>query len=723
VSARLYAEAYLEAGWVPLPIATREKGPREQGWSTRTLTTVRESFDRDFRAGEEMNVGVLLGEPSGGLTDLDLDCEEAVELAPLFLPPTMSFGRESRRKSHLIYKSPGSKTNQFKDPVDGKMLLEIRSGGCQTVFPGSIHPTGEEIEFTSSEQNKAEPIPAEHLLKRASQLAVAVLLKRHFPGEGSRHNSLLAVAGGLLQDGLDDEVATRILECVCPALANEANVIVRSTRQNLDDERKVTSWGSLVKDGPIDRRVASAVSKWLCADKCADNKDAHLKRGDHTELAARLLSALGQPVSTEDALWRYESEDGLYRRIGVPEQSRAVQKFAGSWIERGTNKNGEPKLAQLSVNAATVAGTVELAKHRAAQEDFFANAPDGLAFADCFIALTRNGLERRPHSEANRARAGFNFVFEKGELPSKTIDCLQQAFEGEPDVEDRIRLLQEFGGACLFGIAPRYQIALVLLSEDGETAKSTTIALLAGAMAPDTTSAIAPQLFGDQYRRAKLVGIRLNAVNELPTTDIADSESFKSIITGDPIDARHIRDAPFTLHPIAGHIFATNRLPPIADISSAFFRRLCVLRYSRVVPKDKRIVGLAEQIVAEERAAIVSWLVEGAEALIARGRYILPASSAAEINKWRTHADSVSSFVADECERKVDEWGGAMGIYQSYRVYCLQGGFHAVNMNTFSGRLVAQGIRRRQVSKGTEYEVQLKLRSGTNTPPFLSIAR
>ena len=34
------------------------------------------------------NVGVILGKASDGLTDCDLDCREAVELAPKVLPET-----------------------------------------------------------------------------------------------------------------------------------------------------------------------------------------------------------------------------------------------------------------------------------------------------------------------------------------------------------------------------------------------------------------------------------------------------------------------------------------------------------------------------------------------------------------------------------------------------------------------------------------------------------
>jgi len=38
--------------------------------------------------GEAANIGVLLGEPSGNLVDVDLDTTEARAVVPSYLPPT-----------------------------------------------------------------------------------------------------------------------------------------------------------------------------------------------------------------------------------------------------------------------------------------------------------------------------------------------------------------------------------------------------------------------------------------------------------------------------------------------------------------------------------------------------------------------------------------------------------------------------------------------------------
>ena len=61
-----------------------------------------------------------------GLTDIDLDCAEAITLAPHYLPKTPSyFGRASKAFSHFLYyieDAPDKGAVQLKD-IDGKRTI------------------------------------------------------------------------------------------------------------------------------------------------------------------------------------------------------------------------------------------------------------------------------------------------------------------------------------------------------------------------------------------------------------------------------------------------------------------------------------------------------------------------------------------------------------------------------------------------------------------------
>jgi hypothetical protein len=90
----------------------------------------------------------LLGEPSNQLVDVDLDHSLAIALAPQHLPSTGAvFGRKSKSRSHwLYYTEVLTDMRQWRLP-GRKMVVELRSTGGQTVFPGSIHPSGEAIRW------------------------------------------------------------------------------------------------------------------------------------------------------------------------------------------------------------------------------------------------------------------------------------------------------------------------------------------------------------------------------------------------------------------------------------------------------------------------------------------------------------------------------------------------------------------------------------------------
>jgi hypothetical protein len=137
-------------GWEIIDLPRGTKNPGRPGWQNERYD---EETIRLRVSGAPRNLSVLLGEPSGGLVDVDLDCPEARVLAGRFLPPTGAcFGRASSPRSHLLYVvDPVPAYERYVDPEapdeDRATLVELRSGGQHTIFPPSTHPSGESIEW------------------------------------------------------------------------------------------------------------------------------------------------------------------------------------------------------------------------------------------------------------------------------------------------------------------------------------------------------------------------------------------------------------------------------------------------------------------------------------------------------------------------------------------------------------------------------------------------
>lgn len=258
------ARTAIEQGWSPIPIPRGGKRPVLKDW---TNLRYRSAHELEDAFEEDSNLGLLLGAPSSGLVDVDLDCLEARMLADAFLPHTgMVHGRDGAPGSHRWYVVNAEvATKRYQTPApEAATLLELRSTGGQTVIPPSIHPSGEQIEWESDELKPAK-ISRVVLKKAVRELAAATLLARSWPGTGGRHDASLALAGGLMMAGWKPKQTWRfILEVARAAGDEEAShrrQDVATTARRLVAGKKVRGWPSLAQY--VGNDEVDLVREWL----------------------------------------------------------------------------------------------------------------------------------------------------------------------------------------------------------------------------------------------------------------------------------------------------------------------------------------------------------------------------------------------------------------------------------------------------------------------------
>src|SRR6516225_7604553 len=216
---------YIARGWNPVPVNYRAKKPSSgNGWQRRIIdaTNAPQYFN-----GDQMNVGVILGPSSHGLTDVDLDCDEARAIAPYILPRTNAiFGRASSRAAHWLYYTDLAVNADkavliLKDPTTGGHVLELRIGGdsgAQTVFPGSTHKTGETI--TWEESGEPASVDNDDLYCLVHDLAAYSLIARYWPAAGlkARHDAALIIGGFFARAGKDPQEIKVAAEAIARAV-------------------------------------------------------------------------------------------------------------------------------------------------------------------------------------------------------------------------------------------------------------------------------------------------------------------------------------------------------------------------------------------------------------------------------------------------------------------------------------------------------------------------
>jgi hypothetical protein len=272
---RSAAGYYLRCGFVPIPVPRLGdwKGPNLPGW--QKLRPTPEELDILFPNGESLNVGLLLGEPSGGLIDVDLDWQEAVVVGPFFLPATGRVsGRRGKPKSHFWYRSdrpPNKASDPYDDPVaadsEKKRIVELRSTGGQTVVPPSIHKEGDPIVWHAFDEPAA--VDVEELRRDVRRVAAAALLARHWPVEGGRQDSALSLAGGLARAGWNGVAIENFVRAVVTAAGDLDEVKMRCnvgerTAEKVKQGAKVWGWPKLAELlGHNGTAVVERVCAWL----------------------------------------------------------------------------------------------------------------------------------------------------------------------------------------------------------------------------------------------------------------------------------------------------------------------------------------------------------------------------------------------------------------------------------------------------------------------------
>lgn len=170
-------------------------------------------------------MGLHLG-PSR-IVDVDLDCPEAVALAPLLLPSCPSamplvYGRASTPRAHWLYLDTGCE--YVKCIHGGETLVELRCGhGLQSMAPPSVHPCGEVVTWEGDDgAGTLAAYPPAVLARQVQRIAAAVVLMR---AGRSPEDAAAVVEGPPLAEVTDER--TRAW-CGWPSLRPPAPVVTRS---------------------------------------------------------------------------------------------------------------------------------------------------------------------------------------------------------------------------------------------------------------------------------------------------------------------------------------------------------------------------------------------------------------------------------------------------------------------------------------------------------------
>jgi P4 family phage/plasmid primase-like protien len=223
-------------------------------------------------------------------------------------------------------------------------------------------------------------------------------------------------------------------------------------------------------------------------------------------------------------------------------------------------------------------------------------------------------------------------------------------FQGDDDAAAKIDLLAEIVGAAALGYGTRLRQprAVILKGETAENGKSQILDLARGLLPVSAICSVTAGRVGDERHIIGLAGKLLNASDELSSADAIASDTFKAIVTGEPVEGRDVYKSRIEFRPVAQHLFATNTLPTFAGgMDRGVQRRLLVIPFNRVIPEGERVEAIGRRIAEEEADLLLAWAVDGAARLIRQRDFSIPASSRAALQDWLYGADPVLAWVGE----------------------------------------------------------------------------
>lgn len=115
---------------------------------------------------------------------------------------------------------------------------------------------------------------------------------------------------------------------------------------------------------------------------------------------------------------------------------------------------------------------------------------------------------------------------------------------------------------------------------------------------------------------AELHGRRIVVCSEVNPGDRFDETRVKYLTGSDRIKARRMREPSVAFTPTHKLWLIGNHRPEVGTGGYAFWRRMRIIPFDRIVPDDREVENLADLLVAEEGPGILGWVVDGARAYL-----------------------------------------------------------------------------------------------------------
>ncbi|MGQ7747643.1 DNA primase family protein [Streptomyces sp. WC2508] len=186
---------------------------------------------------------------------------------------------------------------------------------------------------------------------------------------------------------------------------------------------------------------------------------------------------------------------------------------------------------------------------------------------------------------------------------------------------------------------------------------------------------------------AELHGRRIVVCSEPKPGDGLDESRVKMLTGGNRIKARRMRQDFFSFTPTHTLWLLGNQRPEVST-GCAFWRRMRLIPFDRVVADDRKIDNLADALVTEEGPGILHWLVTGARRYLNGPRDLTgPPRVRIATHTYAKTEDHTGRFLSKCCTVDPALRAEQTQLYTSYRNWCQLEGANPASSRAFAARV------------------------------------
>lgn len=720
------ARAYVALGLRPIFLHPGEKSPAMKDWTEYPA----ERVVAQLEATPEANLGIMLGDPSGGLIDLDWDSRLAKVIGPRvaerLIGPTAVFGRAGKPAGHCLYlcaDSESGRTLPFalkgraldealppKPEEAGSkrrsaMIAEIRATGGQTVFPPSVFADGDRVVW---HRGGTAPTVARAELECVVALVCFLCVVAGAWPKSVRNESALHLTAALARlDWLTDEDVDFLVQLVAECAGDEEHAKrggrAAETREKLKAGEHLTGLPKLCEHLGFGPALEKHLREWV---NWGQPKRASGARGPGSgsspagrELARALVAGRERPLVRHQGQW-FEYEGGRYREI----ENEVIRGEVYTLAEARGEQLGARAVSGVCDGLETL---VLLPKHQYAASCWIngATGPDPKRLLNCANGLldpeTRQLLPHTPnYFTFNRLPYGFD--------PSARCPRFERFLrEVWPDEEDARLVLQEWFGYCLTGDTSQEKILCLIGAK--RCGKGTINHTMRAVVGEENVASPKLQSFGETFGRQALIGKRVAILADVrvgPKTDVSSAASTLLEISGrDPQSVQRKFLSNWEGHLEARLVLMSNLPITVSDPAGVLPSRYLTLamRQSFAGREDTTL----KATLSTEAPGVLNWALEGLARLRANGKFTALESSADLQRQTSDLASGLGMFIDERCEFGPPDthFVSKDGLYLAYLAWFSEQGYpDGLRLSkemfgaAFVGHTIGNGVRQSQRS-------------------------